>query len=96
MSSKPGNYGNRKHSGSGKNPPNRTIMIGTVAETKAPKNKNLSGGKTLKGGKAICPVCELEVNVLKSGGLGSHRVGTSRKQSWPCPGATPCDSNGRW
>lgn len=34
-----------------------------------------------------CPVCAMDVGVKMDGTIGSHRVGKSRKLSWPCAGS---------
>lgn len=45
-----------------------------------------SGGAHETGVTATCPICEEVVKVRIDGTLRNHRVGTSRAQSWPCPG----------
>jgi hypothetical protein len=33
-----------------------------------------------------CPTCHSVVGVRQDGQLRNHRVGTNRRNSWPCPG----------
>lgn len=45
------------------------------------------GGATSSGVSVICRTCGCAVKLRKDGSLMSHRVGTRRKNSWPCPGS---------
>lgn len=45
------------------------------------------GGATSSGVSVTCQTCGCPVKLRKDGTLMSHRVGSRRKNSWPCPGS---------
>jgi hypothetical protein len=85
MSSKPGRYGNRGKGRGGRAAGGGTALIGKP-NTELSTVRNLSSGRS--GSPTIaCPVCGAEVNLRVDGSVGSHRVGSSVRNSWPCAGA---------
>lgn len=49
-------------------------------------NRNTSQTRSDEQPTRICVTCGLPVRVKTNGELGSHRVGTSAKRRWLCPG----------
>lgn len=39
--------------------------------------------------RRTCPTCGLDVGLRRDGSLRNHRVGTSGRNAWPCPGEDP-------
>jgi hypothetical protein len=59
----------------------------TALQSNKPADRHVITKVAAKYGTLTCPVCELEVPARKNGDVGSHSVGSSSKNSWPCPGS---------
>lgn len=71
---------------------NRTGMGAQRFTSPADKStiRALTSGIRSDAPKVTCSVCKEQVPVrAKDGQIVAHRVGTNRKNSWPCPGGVP-------
>lgn len=62
------------------------VVLGNINNKEA--SMRVIGAQTSKKspGLGVCPVCKEKVPLKMDGTVGSHKVGSSQRNSWRCPG----------
>ena len=63
---------------------NKYQVIIKSTKDPAPAPRAMITGAPKDAPRVICPVCGELVPTRNDGSIRGHRVGTSRKNSWPC------------